>query len=206
MEGDGVAAMALGNLGVNVDEVRDRVEDLRSRGVEAPNGSPPFTPEAKKTLELSLREALQLGHNYIGTEHMLLALLRQEEEMGAQLLAGAGIDPSQVRQQVMIFLEGYKGAAGAATLTSGEPPVVRQVESERSTSFREVGRGWVASVTRTGRTPLDYKAAYDDLKDMFESIGVELGDDDLAHVVVTPVITPEGPGISLNLGHLLESE
>ena len=83
---------------------------------------------------------------------------------------------------------------------------MRQVEGERSASFREVGRGWVASVTRAGRTPADYQAAYEDLKNMFESIGVDLLDDDLANIVVTPVITNQGPGISVSLGHLMGSE
>ena len=84
--------------------------------------------------------------------------------------------------------------------------MVRQVEGERSATFREVGRGWVASVTRAGRTPADYQAAYEDLKNMFESIGVDLLDDDLANIVVTPVVTNEGPGISVSLGHLMGSE
>ena len=209
MEGEGMAAMVLENLGVSVGEVRVRIEELRPQAEDAPSGSPPFTPEAKKTLELSLREALQLGHNYIGTEHMLLALVRQEEGMGAQLLARVGIDPSQVRPQVVALLADYqraRAAAGASTMSPGERSGARQVEGERPGSLREVGRGWVATVTRAGRTPLVYTAAYEDLKDMFENIGVELGEDDLAHVVVTPVITKEGPGISLSLGHSIAGE
>jgi hypothetical protein len=199
MEGEGVAARVLEKIEVTAEELGVQVERLRPRGDGAPSGSTPFTREAKKTLELSLREALQLGHDYIGTEHLLLALVQQEEEMGAQLLASVGIDPSQVREQVAALLTGYLP-------TKGERMVVRQVVGERSASFRDVGKGWVASVTRAGRTPGDYEAAYEDLKDMFESIGVDLGGDDLANIVVVPVITNEGPGISVSLGHLMGSE
>ena len=88
-EGEGVAAKALESLGISLEAVRQQVEEIIGQGQQAPSGHIPFTPRAKKVLELSLREALQLGHNYIGTEHILLALLEWED--GTGLLSGLGI-------------------------------------------------------------------------------------------------------------------
>jgi hypothetical protein len=108
-EAEGVAAKALESLGISLEAVRAQVEEIIGRGVEAPGGHIPFTPRAKKVLELSLREALQLGHNYIGTEHILLGLIREGEGVAAQVLVelGAGLD--RVRQQVVQLLSGYPG-------------------------------------------------------------------------------------------------
>ena len=106
-EGDGVAAEALAQLGIELEDVRDRVEETIGPSLHAPTGSPPFTPRAKKVLELSLREALQLGHNYIGTEHMLLGVVREGEGVGAQVLVSLGVDLVRVRQQVVTLLSGY---------------------------------------------------------------------------------------------------
>src|SRR6266511_3643585 len=89
-EGEGIAARALESLGISLEVVRARVEEIIGRGQITPSGHIPFTPRAKKVLELSLREALQLGHNYIGTEHLLLGLLREGEGVAAQVLAGFG--------------------------------------------------------------------------------------------------------------------
>ena len=91
-EGEGVAAKALEQLGVSLEAVREKVEETIGLSGTAPTGSPPFTPRAKKVLELSLREALQLGHNYIGTEHMLLGLVREGEGVAAQVLVSLGAD------------------------------------------------------------------------------------------------------------------
>jgi hypothetical protein len=99
-EGDGVAARALESLGISLDAVRARVEDIIGRGDEHPPSHIPFTPRAKKVLELSLREALQLGHNYIGTEHILLGLIREGEGVAAQVLVELGGDADRVRQEV----------------------------------------------------------------------------------------------------------
>jgi ATP-dependent Clp protease ATP-binding subunit ClpA len=105
-EGEGVAAVALDSLGVSLEGVRQWVEQ-KVGPTESSSGSPPFTPRGKKVLELSLREALQLGHNYIGTEHMLLGLVREGEGVGVQALISVGVDPSQVRQRVIHLLSGY---------------------------------------------------------------------------------------------------
>ncbi|MCM3695235.1 MULTISPECIES: ATP-dependent Clp protease ATP-binding subunit [Microbacterium] len=116
-EGEGVAAKALESLGISLDAVREQVQDIIGQGQQQPTGHIPFTPRAKKVLELSLREALQLGHNYIGTEHILLGLIREGEGVAAQVLVKLGADLNKVRQQVIQLLSGYQGKepAGVAT-------------------------------------------------------------------------------------------
>ena len=108
-EGEGVAAKALESLGISLEAVRQQVEEIIGQGQQAPSGHIPFTPRAKKVLELSLREALQLGHNYIGTEHILLGLIREGEGVAAQVLVKLGADLNRVRQQVIQLLSGYQG-------------------------------------------------------------------------------------------------
>ena len=123
-EGEGVAAKALESLGISLEAVRAQVEEIIGHGGSAPSGHIPFTPRAKKVLELSLREALQLGHNYIGTEHILLGLIREGEGVAAQVLVKLGADLSRVRQQVIQLLSGYSGGketAGAGPQGSGSP-------------------------------------------------------------------------------------
>jgi ATP-dependent Clp protease ATP-binding subunit ClpC len=113
-EGEGVAAKALESLGISLEAVRQQVEEIIGQGQSAPTGHIPFTPRAKKVLELSLREALQLGHNYIGTEHILLGLIREGEGVAAQVLQKLGADLNRVRQQVIQLLSGYTGGKEAA--------------------------------------------------------------------------------------------
>ncbi|MFG6193286.1 Clp protease N-terminal domain-containing protein, partial [Nonomuraea sp. JJY05] len=113
-EGEGVAAKALESLGISLEGVRQQVEEIIGQGQSAPSGHIPFTPRAKKVLELSLREALQLGHNYIGTEHILLGLIREGEGVAAQVLVKLGADLNRVRQQVIQLLHGYQGKEPAA--------------------------------------------------------------------------------------------
>jgi ATP-dependent Clp protease ATP-binding subunit ClpC len=108
-EGEGVAAKALEALGINLEQVREQVQDIIGQGQQAPSGHIPFTPRAKKVLELSLREALQLGHSYIGTEHLLLGLIREGEGVAAQVLTKLGADTNKVRQQVIQLLSGFQG-------------------------------------------------------------------------------------------------
>jgi ATP-dependent Clp protease ATP-binding subunit ClpC len=114
-EGEGVAAKALESLGISLDAVREQVQEIIGQGQQAPSGHIPFTPRAKKVLELSLREALQLGHNYIGTEHILLGLIREGEGVAAQVLVKLGADLNRVRQQVIQLLSGYQGKEPATT-------------------------------------------------------------------------------------------
>jgi len=117
-EGEGVAAKGLEALGISLEGVRSQVEEIIGQGQQAPSGHIPFTPRAKKVLELSLREALQLGHSYIGTEHILLGLIREGEGVAAQVLVKLGADLNRVRQQVIQLLSGYQGKEA---VTSGAP-------------------------------------------------------------------------------------
>jgi len=128
-EGEGVAAKALDSLNINLDAVRQQVEEIIGQGQAAPTGHIPFTPRAKKVLELSLREALQLGHNYIGTEHILLGLIREGEGVAAQVLQKLGADLNRVRQTVIQLLSGYTGgkeqvSAGGSGESSGQGSAV----------------------------------------------------------------------------------
>jgi hypothetical protein len=118
-EGEGVAAKALESLDISLDDVRAEVEEMIGHGPEMPSGHIPFTPRAKKVLELALREALQLGHNYIGTEHVLLGLIREGEGVAAQVLVKLGADLSRVRQQVIQLLSGYAGTTKVPDTLSG---------------------------------------------------------------------------------------
>ena len=120
-EGEGVAAKALESLGISLEAVRQQVEEIIGQGQQAPSGHIPFTPRAKKVLELSLREALQLGHNYIGTEHILLGLIREGEGVAAQVLVKLGADLNKVRQQVIQLLNGYQAKEPVGTAPEGTP-------------------------------------------------------------------------------------
>ncbi|GAB3713266.1 ATP-dependent Clp protease ATP-binding subunit [Mariniluteicoccus flavus] len=117
-EGEGVAAKALESLGISLEAVREKVEEIIGHGQQSPTGHIPFTPRAKKVLELSLREALQLNHSYIGTEHILLGLIREGEGVAAQVLVKLGADLNRVRNQVLQLLSGFQGGA------KGEPTAV----------------------------------------------------------------------------------
>jgi ATP-dependent Clp protease ATP-binding subunit ClpC len=119
-EGEGVAAKALESLGIALEGVRQQVEEIIGQGQQAPSGHIPFTPRAKKVLELSLREALQLGHSYIGTEHILLGLIREGEGVAAQVLVKLGADLNRVRQQALQLLSGYSTEKQAESGGRGE--------------------------------------------------------------------------------------
>jgi Clp amino terminal domain, pathogenicity island component len=108
-EGEGVAASTLESLDISLEATRAQVETIVGRGKQPPTGHIPFTPRAKKVLELSLREALELGHNYIGTEHILLGLIREGQGVAAQVLVKLGADLERTRQQVIQLLSGYVG-------------------------------------------------------------------------------------------------
>jgi ATP-dependent Clp protease ATP-binding subunit ClpC len=124
-EGEGVAARALEALGISLGAVRKQVEEIIGRGQTAPTGEIPFTPRAKKVLELSLREALQLGHNYIGTEHILLGLVREGEGVAAQVLVKEGADLARLRHHVIQQLSGYTGEEPSASIEESPHEEVR---------------------------------------------------------------------------------
>ncbi len=126
-EGEGLAAKALENLGISLNAVREQVTEIIGKGQQAPTGHIPFTPRAKKVLEYSLREGLQLGHTYIGTEHILLGLIREGEGVAAQVLVKLGADLNKVRQQVIQLLAGYQSAQGEKA-AAGVGPASGQAE------------------------------------------------------------------------------
>jgi len=129
-EGEGVAAQSLASMDIDLATVRENIQDIIGQGESAAMGHIPFTPRAKKVLELSLREALQLGHNYIGTEHILLGLVAEGEGVAAQVLVKMGATLGTVRSEVLKLLQGYVGAeavqvaGGGQVEAMGSPPSV----------------------------------------------------------------------------------
>ena len=151
-EGQGVAAKALESLGIGLEAVRHQVEEIIGQGQQAPSGHIPFTPRAKKVMELSLREAQQLGHNCIGTEHILLGLIREGRGVAAQVLVKLGADLNRVRQQVIQLLHGHQGKEPASSAAdpggpqrgggpSDVPARVNALESRLSAIEQRVGTG-----------------------------------------------------------------
>ncbi len=140
-EGDGAAAKSIDALGVSLDDVRQQIEELIGHGNQAPGGHVPFTPRAKKVLELALREALQLGHNYIGTEHILLGLVREGEGVAAQVLIRLGADLNRLRAQVIQLLSGHPSVpAGNGTATDQSTSAVLDQFGVNLTAAAREGR------------------------------------------------------------------
>jgi ATP-dependent Clp protease ATP-binding subunit ClpA len=161
-EGEGVAAKALESLGISLEAVRQQVEETVGRGQQAPSGHIPFTPRAKKVLELSLREALQLGHDYIGTEHILLGLIREGDGVAAQVLVKLGADLNRVRQEVIQLLHGYQGegepgSARAARRSGKTGRGKRKLLSELLARFGSVESRLSALERRVGTTAPDLR-------------------------------------------------
>jgi len=146
-EGEGVAAKALETLDISLDAVREQVQEIIGQGQQSPTGHIPFTPRAKKVLELSLREGLQLGHNYIGTEHILLGLIREGEGVAAQVLIKLGADLNRVRQQVIQLLSGYQGKEAA---TAGVGPGAQEGTPAGSLVLDQFGRN-LTQAAREGK-------------------------------------------------------
>jgi ATP-dependent Clp protease ATP-binding subunit ClpC len=108
-EGEGIAAQALGAFRIELDTARQRLTEITPKGTQPPSGHVPFTPRAKKVLEHTLREAQRLGHDYMGTEHILLGLLREPDGLAAQILVGLDVDLGQVRGRVLELAPGRPG-------------------------------------------------------------------------------------------------
>jgi ATP-dependent Clp protease ATP-binding subunit ClpC len=198
-EGDGIAAQALESLGISLEAVRDRVEEKIGPSGSDLTGSPPFTPRAKKVLELSLREALQLGHNHIGTEHILLGLVREGEGVAAQVLVGLGADLLRVRVTVMELLADYPSSHGEARGS------LAQLQRQRARPGAvPVGKEWSAQVTRAGRRPEDYAEAYAELAELIDTFGFDLEEMDGKEITCISVQTTEGPGFTVSLRHRME--
>jgi ATP-dependent Clp protease ATP-binding subunit ClpA len=151
-EGEGVAAKALESLGISLEAVRHQVQEIIGQGQTPKQGHIPFTPRAKKVLELSLREAHQLGHDYIGTEHLLLGLIREGQGVAAQVLVMLGADLDRVSQQVIQLLHGQQGTEPASSAAapgglprggghSDVPARVNALESRLSAIEQRVGTG-----------------------------------------------------------------
>ena len=176
-EGEGVAAKALESMDISLNGVREQVQEIIGEGSHAPSGHIPFTPRAKKVLELSLREALQLGHNYIGTEHILLGLIREGEGVAAQVLGKLGADLGGVRQQVIQLLSGYEGKENASSSNGNGGPS----EGTPAGSTGGTGRGLLAAAaaTATGAPggALVARQELDDLLADTRQIGPELDED-----------------------------
>jgi len=146
-EGEGVAAKALEALGISQEAVRDQVKEIIGQGQQTPTGHIPFTPRAKKVLELSLREALQLGHSYIGTEHLLLGLIKEGEGVAAQVLTKLGADSNKVRAQVQQMLQGFDNKE--ATPVGGE-----QVPQKGSQVLDQFGKNLTAAAAEGKLDPV----------------------------------------------------
>jgi ATP-dependent Clp protease ATP-binding subunit ClpC len=131
-EGEGVAPRALGSLRISLEAVRRQVEEIIGQGQEVPAGHIPFTPRAKKVLELALREAQELKHHYLGTEHILLGLIREGEGVAAQVLTKLGGDLDRVREEVMRILADH---------AEGQESVPSREASGAVTTARIVGPG-----------------------------------------------------------------
>jgi ATP-dependent Clp protease ATP-binding subunit ClpA len=180
---EGVAAKALEDLGISLAAVRQQVRDIIGGGASAPTGHIPFTPRAKKVLELGLREALQLGHNYVGTEHILLGLVREGEGVAAQVLVRLGADLQVVRQAVVQRLSGYAGtthsseslpigasgrqlhvrvAAGRITITVDDPALHDLPE--------------LAVVVRATEPPVEVRAIYAAVRDIVRQLDRRLAE------------------------------
>jgi ATP-dependent Clp protease ATP-binding subunit ClpA len=145
-EAEGVAAKALELLGIRLEVVRAQVEEIVGQGQRAPTGHIPFTPRAKTVLVLSLREAKQLGHNYIGTEHILLGLLREGEGVAAHVLVKLGADLSRARGQVIGLLSGDAGTEAPAARTRLVRMTVPDDLLEAQEQFAQVRREKEAAI------------------------------------------------------------
>jgi ATP-dependent Clp protease ATP-binding subunit ClpA len=146
-EGEGIACQALESLGISLSAVRAQVEEIIGHGQAAPTGHVPFTPRAKKVLELSLREALQLGHGYIGTEHILLGLVREGEGVAAQVLQKLGADLDRVRTRVTQLLQGYaEGEVAPGEALQTDPKELVRKAAERARRARELSERLATSL------------------------------------------------------------
>jgi ATP-dependent Clp protease ATP-binding subunit ClpA len=193
-EGEGLAAKALDALDIRLEAVRGEVEKVVGQAAVRTSGSsPPFTPRAKKVLELSLRESLQLGHNYIGTEHILLGIVREGEGVAVRVLVSLGAELPAVRQEVIRQLSGFEGSEAAGS-TQAVGMGGFQADRRQSHPRGKVGDAWSVEVVRAGRTPEVFAEAYRRVEELVTGIGVELSD---SRIGVTSVDTDEGPGLRL---------
>ncbi|HEV2361781.1 MAG TPA: Clp protease N-terminal domain-containing protein [Acidimicrobiales bacterium] len=200
-EGDGLAAQVLLSFDVRPDAVRTLIVETVGAGdkLAAETGSPPFTPRAKKALEMSLREALQLGHNYIGTEHMLLGVMSDGEGVAARVLVGLGLDLDSVRARVVELLGGFtpppeeaafprlgrlgRGAVAAGQFTAGSVKISKTADGSVEVEVVESGRHLAA-----------VSSAFETLTSVLDANGVALDELDADSIWLMSVRTDQGPG------------
>jgi ATP-dependent Clp protease ATP-binding subunit ClpC len=176
-EGEGVAATTLESLGISLDSVRSEVEEMIGHGRSPARGHIPFTPRAKKVLELSLREALQLGHTYIGTEHILLGLIREGQGVAAQVLLKLGADLDRVRQQVIDVLSGSEVSPSERERSEGRRYL--GLLSESAESLLKAAKGLADDLGHGAIEPVDILLALfatdDDLvRELLATWGIDL--------------------------------
>lgn len=201
-EGQGHAAKALGLVGVSSEAVRDRVEAIGHEAETAvgpagnvPPGSLPFTSRVTKVLELSVREALQLGHDHIGTAHLLLGVLREREAVGRKTLVALGVDLSGLRQAVIELVSSDEH------LQTHDWPMPRTTPADQSDAPERGGAGLVPGATKAvevvqvGRSPVAFDLAYRELTRLAAAEGVDLNTADPEGVRVRSVPTDDGPGL-----------
>ena len=205
-EGDGVAAKALDELGVTLDEATALVKGRSGANAtdNVAGGSPPFTPKAKKVLELSLREAVQLGHNYIGTEHLLLGVIRQDDSIAAEVLLALGADAESVRRKVMNLISRYGSRESSAETRSpdggDDVPAGRRAAGHPELTDRGAeGGDRVISVVRQGRRPGAFAAAYHELAEVVASSGLGIDELDASNIEVRSVDIEGVPGLELQV-------
>jgi Clp amino terminal domain, pathogenicity island component len=204
-DGDSVAARVLAGFGATADRVRARVIDVVGVGHgQGGSGSPPFTPRAKKVLELSLREALQLHHQHIGTGHMLLGLLREGEGVAALVLVEMGLDLSTVRAEVINLLE--VEPVPPSETRHGNLPTRAITRAGPASTWFVAGKVWTGVVVRAGRFPADYASAFDELVVLASDVGLDIHEADPGDIVVNSVETDAGPGIEVRVTLRLAGE
>jgi ATP-dependent Clp protease ATP-binding subunit ClpC len=193
--GVGLGARALAELGISLPAVRAAVEETIGPAGSEPMGSPPFTPRAKKVLELSLREALQLGHNYIGTEHMLLGLVREGSGVAAQVLVGLGAELSRVRQEVIKLISGYQAVEGTP-LAATTPGMAGGLPEPAAWL---VAQQYVFVLEQVGRRPDEYRIAFSALGEWLAARGKSLEELTSHDVLVESVGDGEAAGLRLSV-------
>jgi ATP-dependent Clp protease ATP-binding subunit ClpA len=181
-EGDGIAARAMAQFGVTLESARAMIEETVAQSAPSDHVPPAFTDGAVKVLDIARRESSDLGYSYVATWHILLALIREGGDGGAQVLSNLGVDLPELRHQVIRQFESEQGD-----------------ELPNTSDFGSVGDEWVATLVHAGRRPSDYAAAYEELSGILSSMGLSIEKIDEGDVVVTSVDTNDGPGLDLRV-------
>jgi len=200
----GLAASVLESLDISLQAVREKVDATLPASRNAPAGSLPFAPGANKVLELSLREATQLGHGYVGTEHILLGILREGECSAAQVLVSLGAELSQVRQQVIELTAGSDIGEARPWPYEDSAPGGRSAGSRTAQDeelMAAVGTHWWAEVVEVGRNAAACAKAYLFLAEAATALGIDLDSIDASQMTVSSVETDQGPGLRLVVHH-----